>query len=194
MTVPAIPGLCYVPGYLDSHWHDALLASVDAEPWRAFGERRAQIHGYSYDYRQGGVYRIGDLPAWALDVGARLDRDGLTPHMADQLIANEYQPGQGIPAHVDAPVFTDTIVALSLGSTCVMEFTNAESGGKEQLLLEPMSALVVAGEARSLWQHSIPARAADPWMGGELPRARRVSLTFRRMLVHAARVDAFSLR
>jgi len=102
------------------------------------------------------------------------------PDLADQLIVNDYAAGQGIPAHVDAPLFTDTIVSISLGSGCVIEFTK-ESGAREEQFLEPMSALVIAGEARSEWKHAIPARASDSWDGRDGPRARRVSLTFRKM-------------
>jgi hypothetical protein len=60
---PAIPGLRYVPDYLDQDDHDRLLAAADAEAWRYLGERRVQAHGYSYDITKGGVYRLGELPA-----------------------------------------------------------------------------------------------------------------------------------
>lgn len=41
----------------------------------------------------------------------------------DQLIINEYTPGQGINPHIDNPtLFSSPIVSLSLGSDCVMEF------------------------------------------------------------------------
>jgi alkylated DNA repair dioxygenase AlkB len=50
------------------------------------------------------------------------------------------------------------------------------------VLLEPRSAVVLAGKARQEWQHAIPARTEDEWVGRTLPRARRVSLTFRKML------------
>ena len=176
-----IDGLRYVPGYIDAVAHYALLAAIDAGPWRDFGERRAQIYGYSYHYTKGGVYRVEDLPPWAHEIAARLERDGLMPTIADQLIVNDYAAGQGIPAHVDAPIFTDTIVSVSLGSTCMMEFSN-DGGDVEQQFLEPMSALVIAGEARHVWTHSIPGRTADEWRGREWQRARRVSLTFRRLL------------
>ena len=175
-----ISGLRYLPGYLDAHEHYALLAAVDAGPWRDFGERRAQIYGYSYHYLKGGVFRVEDLPPWAHDLAVRLERDGLMPELADQLIVNEYATGQGIPSHVDAPLLTDTIISVSLSSSCVMEFTD-ESGRAEQQFLEPMSALVIAGEARSQWKHAIPPRAHDTWLGREWPRGRRVSLTFRKM-------------
>ena len=176
-----ISGLRYLPGYLDAHEHDALLAAVDAGPWRDFGERRAQIYGYSFHYTKGGIYRVEDLPPWAQDLAARFERDGLMLELADQLIVNEYQPGRGIPAHVDAPLFDDTIISVSLGSSCVMEFSN-DSGEVEQQFLEPMSALVIEGEARHEWKHSIPGRTADEWQGRQCPRTRRVSLTFRKLL------------
>jgi alkylated DNA repair dioxygenase AlkB len=106
------------------------------------------------------------------------------PTVADQLIVNDYAAGQGIPAHVDAPIFTDTIVSVSLGSSCMMEFTRAradETGRPEPQFLEPMSALVIGGEARHQWKHAIPERMADQWLGRSWPRSRRVSLTFRTM-------------
>ncbi|HWN85441.1 MAG TPA: alpha-ketoglutarate-dependent dioxygenase AlkB, partial [Vicinamibacterales bacterium] len=90
-------------------------------------------------------------------------------------------PGEGIRPHVDAPVFADVIVGVTLGSTCVMEFARA-GHPTQRVLLEPRSAVVLAGEVRQEWQHAIPARTGDEWEGLTLPRARRVSLTFRKML------------
>jgi alkylated DNA repair dioxygenase AlkB len=176
-----IPGLRYVAEYLDAVTHESLLSSIDAGAWRDFGERRAQIYGYSYHYTKGGLYRVEDLPPWVEDLSARFVRDGLMPDAADQLIVNDYASGQGIPAHVDAPLFADTIISVSLGSSCVREFTN-EDGAAEEHFLEPRSALVIGGVARHEWKHSIPSRLVDSWQGREWPRGRRVSLTFRKVL------------
>jgi hypothetical protein len=178
----SIPGLRYVPEYLDQRTHDRLLADADAQPWQPAGDRRVQIYGYSYHHTKGGMYRIGDLPAWAADIARGLWRDGLMPHPPDQMIANDYEPGAGIFPHVDAAAFDDTIVSLSLGSTCVMQFTANASGRMEELLLEPRSALVLSGEARHAWKHLIPPRLEDVWLNQTLMRSRRVSMTFRRML------------
>lgn len=39
----------------------------------------------------------------------------------NQLIINEYNPGQGINPHIDNPIlFSSPIVSLSLGSDCIM--------------------------------------------------------------------------
>ena len=177
-----VPGLRYLPDYLDRDIQTRVLAAADSQPWQQSGGRSVQIYGYSYHHLKGGIYRLGDLPAWALDVAARIQRDGLMPHLADQMIVNAYQAGAGISAHIDLSAFDDAIVAISLGSTCVMQFAEKASGREEELLIEPGSALVLSGEVRSRWTHAIPARTSDLWHNRELVRRRRVSLTFRRML------------
>jgi alkylated DNA repair dioxygenase AlkB len=176
-----IDGLRYVPDYLGAGEHDRVLATVSGLGWQEVGGRRIQFYGYWYDHAKGGVYRVGHLPAWAAGLAARLRRDGLSPHVADQLIVTEYQPGEGIRPHVDAPVFADVIVSVALGSACVMEFAR-HGQASLALFLEPRSAMVLSGEARHDWQHAIPARAEDDWEGRTRPRTRRVSLTFRKML------------
>ena len=179
-----VPGLRYVPGYLESDVQDRLLAVIDEQPWHDIsGQRRIQFYGYWSNPAKGGLYRVGDLPGWASEIAARLEHDKLMPYPADQLIVTEYQPGQGLRPHVDAPVFEGVIVGLTLGSTCIMELTHQERS--EQILLEPGSAVVFSGEARDRWQHAIPSRAADVWMGRTLHRSRRVSLTYRKMLAAA---------
>ena len=178
----AISGLRYVADYLAPDAHDALLATVEEQPWQPFIGRRVQVYGYTYHHTSGGIYRIGDLPAWAGELTAALVRDGLMPSVPDQLIVNEYPPGTGIPAHVDHIAFEDTIVSITLGCGCVMDLARPVSGESESVFLEPRSALVLSGEARQRWTHAIPAREADIWQGVERPRGRRVSLTFRTML------------
>ena len=178
----AISGLRYVPAYLDPASHDQLLGAVNTTSWRHDpGGRGFQIYGYSY-HLKGGIHRVDDLPGWAADLGKRLWHDGLMPYVPDQLIANEYPAGTGIFPHVDAPFFDDTVVSVSLGSSCVMLFTESATGRVEEMFLEPRSALVIASEARDKWKHSIPPRPSDTWMDQIVSRGTRVSLTFRRMM------------
>ena len=84
---------------------------------------------------------------------------GWFPDAPDQLIVNEYQPGQGIAAHVDCvPCFGDTIASVSLLSPCAMKFRHLGTGRTSQLILVPESALIMSGQARLDWTHEIPAR------------------------------------
>ena len=107
------------------------------------------------------------------------------PEVADQVIVNEYLPGQGISAHIDCePCFKDTIVSMSLASNCIMYFTNeSDRTLKIPVLLEPRSIVVLTRQARYEWMHSITARRYDEWEGIRLERGRRVSLTFRKVIV-----------
>lgn len=174
-----IPGLRYVPDYIDAEAHDRLLSAVDSHIWLTSVDHRVQVHGYHYSHRTQEAYRIGELPAWAVPLARQLHRDGLIAMIPNQLVANEYQPGAGFYDHVDQAVFGDVIISVSLASTCSVRFTRAESDACQELLLEPKSVLVLSGEARCHWKHGIPARSSDVWRGRTYLRSRRVSLTFR---------------
>ena len=176
---PEIAGLRYVPEYIDASTHDDLIEMVSARPWMDVpGQRRMQFYGYTYDYSSRSITRSGKLPPWAARVAEKIQRDGLSPQTPVQLSVIEYSPGQGIFTHVDAEVFSDVIV-ISLLSPCVMDFSDSKSDATASLLLEPRSALVLAGDARYRWQHGISTRPSDEWNGATSQRARRISLTFR---------------
>jgi alkylated DNA repair dioxygenase AlkB len=126
--------------------------------------------------------RIGELPGWATELGRQLVERGLLPELPDQVIVNKYEPGQGIKDHVDCePCFTDTIASLSLGSKCVMNFTEKSTKRVIPVLLEPRSLVVMTGPARYEWTHGIPPRKSDEFQGRSFKRSRRVSLTFRKV-------------
>jgi alkylated DNA repair dioxygenase AlkB len=180
MTQP-VPGLRYVPDYLESATHDRVLDVVDVEPWLTSTDHRVQIYGYGYSHAKRAAHQVRDLPDWASELAQQLCRDGIVPAVPDQLVINDYPPGTGIFPHVDQAVFGQTVASLSLASSCVMQFTHAESAQVERLLLEPRSVLILSGEARWAWRHEIPARLIDEWEGQQRPRSRRVSLTFRIM-------------
>ena len=183
---PPVPGLIYVAAYLSLDEQAALAATVDALPWLADLKRRVQHYGYRYDYKSRAIDRsmfLGPLPGWAAALAERLHRDGYAPVCPDQLIVNEYQPGQGIAPHVDClPCFGDTIISISLGSPCVMEYTHIGGGDNVPLALQPGSMVAMQGAARTAWKHGIPARKSDVVGGETITRGRRISLTFRQVL------------
>jgi alkylated DNA repair dioxygenase AlkB len=185
--LPDIPGLQYVPDYLDRATHDSLLTAADLDPWLMSVDHGVRIYGYRYSRANRAAFRIGKLPPCVGELAVRLCRDGFLPKVPDQMVANDYPPGSGIFAHVDPAVFGDVVASVSLGSTCIMRFSHRESDRSEELLLEPRSVLVLSGDARWAWQHEIPARVVDTWQGTEVPRSRRVSLTFRVMPAGLAR-------
>ncbi|MGP4667719.1 alpha-ketoglutarate-dependent dioxygenase AlkB [Agrobacterium pusense] len=113
----------------------------------------------------------------------RLVKDGYCENLPDQVIANEYLPGQGISAHVDCvPCFDDMIVSISLLSACEMVFRDLHGPGTCGVVLHPRSGLLLMGSGRYDWTHEIPARKSDIVNGVKTVRSRRISLTFRKVI------------
>lgn len=181
----AISGLDVVPSFLTPDEQAALGLVIDQQPWLADLKRRVQHYGYRYNYSQRNVDAafLGPLPAWAAPLAQRLHQENYTPTLPDQLIINEYEPGQGIASHVDCvPCFDSVILSVSLLSACVMLFTHTASQAQMPVLLEPGSLLVMRGEARYGWKHGIAPRKSDLYQGRKIVRGRRLSLTFRKVL------------
>lgn len=181
-----IPGLQLIPNFVSAEQERELLATIDGSPWRDDLERRVQHYGWVYDYKRRAVddsMFLGPLPSWALELAARLRDADYMAATADQLIVNEYVPGQGIAKHVDCkPCFGPVVASLSLGSATTMVLQRGRAPEKLELRLPTRSLLVLADDARYLWSHMIPARQSDVVDGVRRARARRVSLTFRTVL------------
>jgi alkylated DNA repair dioxygenase AlkB len=145
-------------------------------------KRRVVRFGVNYDINTSELTDAQPIPEYLLGIRARaaefagLSRAGSSTRSpsgagvtAPELSANdlvqamisEYSPGTPIGWHRDAPQF-GIIIGISLASACRMRLkpysSNGESRGKVlSLRLEPRSIYVMKGEARSAWQHSIPA-------------------------------------
>ena len=198
----AVPGLVYQQDFVDEEHERRLAEWIDQQPWRTELSRRVQHYGWRYSYRGKRVdpsMRLGALPAELADLAQRLVDEGLLPQLPDQVIVNEYNAGQGISPHVDAPSFDDGIATLSLLDSWEMVFhppaknaptsSGPASGkpvglGKVPKLLERRSVAVMHGEARHEWKHEIAKRKREPAICGKRKwrqRSRRLSLTFRKV-------------
>lgn len=181
LETPAVPGLVFVENFVTFQEEQELVNNIDAEDWvEAFPgkttSRRVQHYGFKYDYKQRTVKPTEEMPEWAIDVATKIDADA----EFDQLIVNEYLPGQGITAHTDAKCFGPKIASLSLGSHCVMRFTKGTQ--TIDVYLPRRSLVVLTGPARTQWKHQILFRKEDPHpLDPErtLARSRRVSVTLR---------------
>ncbi len=135
--------------------------------------RTVRHYGYDYDYEHYG--RV--VPAEPLPAGLEWLRDrcaafaGLAAEELVQALVSRYPPGAPIGWHRDAPMFGAKVHGLSLGAMCVMRFQRKTTDGVREtarIALEPRSGYVLAGKARTSWQHSIPPT-----------KELRYSLTFR---------------
>jgi alkylated DNA repair dioxygenase AlkB len=184
----AISGLSLLADFIMDAEELELLSVIDQQPWLADLQRRVQHYGYRYDYTARQVTAnlyLGVLPEWLQSLATRLHCEGLFATVPDQVIVNEYQPGQGIAAHVDCiTCFGATIASLTLCSGCLMDFTHSNTAQKTSLFLPPRSLLLLQGDARYRWQHGIAKRKSDVVDGVKMQRGRRVSLTFRNVTLH----------
>jgi alkylated DNA repair dioxygenase AlkB len=182
VNLPKLEGLLLMNDVISREMEIGLISNIDQETWSSIGpenSRRVQQYGFTYVHKALG---LSEEPARPLPDYLSPAITALATHLKEfvpnQLIVNEYVPGQGIGFHVDeTSVFGDTIAILSLGSGIAMRFKRGEETG--ELYLTPRSLLVLKDEARYEWQHGISRARFDVVNGVRVPRERRVSLTFR---------------
>lgn len=98
--------------------------------------------------------------------------------MIEQVIVNEYLPGQGISTHIDHPGFGPTVCTISLLDDWEMDFS-LDWKSKIPALLQRGSCVLLTRDSRSVWQHGITPRKSEFLAGGRRTRQPRLSLTFR---------------
>jgi DNA oxidative demethylase len=167
-----IEGLVYRPDFLSREEEGELLTrlgTLELRPIVMRGQtarRTARHFGFDYDYERYGRLVPGEpLPGWLEPLRARCaELAGAAPQELAQALVQRYPPGATIGWHRDAPMF-GTVAGVSLGSACRMRFRRGKEGGRatEELLLEPRSAYVLSGPARTQWQHSIPPTSDERW-------------------------------
>ena len=183
-SLPNLSGMRLIENWISDKEAKLLLEDqIDNQIWDTTLKRRVQHYGYEYNYTYPNTKHIGQLPLWIASYAQKLYLDRVfTEKVPNQIIINEYLPGQGIASHVDCvPCFGDTIASLSLGSGCIMNISD-KSGKTLDLYLKPNSLLVLKGASRYECSHGIIARRNDVIDGKRVPRQRRVSVTFRRVI------------
>lgn len=153
-----------------------LVASFQDLPFKAyehlgyFGNRRIAGFGWRQD-EAGRMVETGeaipDLLLPLLDKVAAFT--GLAPESFRHALVTEYSPGAGIGWHRDRPPAV-AITGVSLLSPCHFRLRRktGDRWDRASIIAAPRSAYLMAGAARSDWQHSIPAL-----------EALRYSVTFR---------------
>ena len=185
--ISAVPGLKFLEDFLTPEEQAYCVERVDAadNQWRSDLSRRVQHYGWRYDYKARAItpdMHIGALPDWLAQLAQRLyDETGLFDQVPEQVIVNEYQPGQGIATHIDHPGFGPTVCTISLLDDWEMDFSENWKD-KTPALLTRGSCVLLTDSSRSTWQHGIAPRKSESLENGRRDRKRRLSLTFRTVL------------
>ena len=170
-------GLVYTSELVSEEDERALLRQLEQLEFHEIrmhgvvAKRTARHFGLDYDYERRGVLTgVDPIPDWLLRVRkAAAELAGVPPDDLVEALVQDYPEGAPIGWHRDAPMF-GTVVGVSLLSSARMRFRR-DRGGERQLFelqLEPRSGYVLAGPARTAWQHHVPPA-----------KQRRYSITFR---------------
>lgn len=183
-----IPDLIYFPEFITEEQESNLIETIESQEWLNDLKRRVQHYGFKYDYTARNIdnsMKIGDIPSWLEEYSNLLFQKKLLPKIADQVIINEYQPGQGISSHIDCiPCFEESIACISLGSKVCMEFIHSKTNEIHNIILNPRSVFILTGDARYIWKHGIRSRKTDMIDGVKISRNRRMSITFRNVILN----------
>ena len=158
-------GFLYRDGFLTEAEEAELLRIFRGIEFAAYdyhgylAKRRIARYGVNYELNTRQPDETAPpIPEFLLGIRARAAEVAEVP--ADHLVhamVSEYSVGTPIGWHRDAPQF-GAIVGISLASSCRMRLKPYHGPGKVlSLMIEPRSIYVIKGEARSKWQHRIPA-------------------------------------
>jgi alkylated DNA repair dioxygenase AlkB len=180
---PAMPeGFSYRPDFISPAEEAALLARMDGLAFAPFefhgyeGKRAVVYFGWSYDFSAGRLERADAIPTFLLPLRDRAAAfAGLAPGEFVHALINKYEPGAPIGWHRDRPQFAE-VVGVSLAASAHFRMRRRTQTGFERsaMTVEPRSAYLLRGPARSEWEHSIPPSPA-----------LRYSITFRNLTTAA---------
>jgi alkylated DNA repair dioxygenase AlkB len=162
-------GFRYRADVLTAHQEAALIERFEGLPFKEFefhgflGKRRIVSYGWKYDYSAQQALRSEDIPDFLLPVREAAARfAGMEPSAFQQVLLTEYRPGASIGWHRDKAVFGE-VIGLSLASPCLFRFRRKRTSAsgtnwqRANVTIEPRSAYLLQGPARTVWEHSIPA-------------------------------------
>jgi DNA oxidative demethylase len=139
----------------------AVLGSLRFDPIVLHGQaarRTARHYGLDYDYEARTPQPGEPVPEWLEPVrGRAAGLAGFEPEELVEVLVQRYPAGSTIGWHRDAPAF-GTVVGVSLAGSARLRFQRGKGDARRvwEVLVEPRSGYVLAGEARTSWQHSIP--------------------------------------
>jgi alkylated DNA repair dioxygenase AlkB len=176
-------GFHYQAEVLPIDEEQVLVARVQKLPLKEFefhgyvGKRRTFSYGWHYDFGEEKLQPADEIPEFLRKLRERAAIfAGLTPNDLPHALVTEYGPGAAIGWHRDKGVFDD-VVGISLLSSCNFRLRRKTAAGWERYsqIIEPRSAYLLRGAARTEWEHSIPG-----------VESLRYSITFRSLRFRSA--------
>ncbi|MFC1226214.1 alpha-ketoglutarate-dependent dioxygenase AlkB [Pedobacter sp. BG31] len=178
-----VPGFLIYPDFISEALEQQLIAEIDAQPWMVDYARRLQYYGFRNEL-EAPYALIGiplPIPPAISKVAQKIFTEKNLEHAPDQVIINEYQPGEGIRPHKDRNYYENQICGLNLASGYIMRFTKVKGGEVVDIEIPVRSLYIMQDDARKKWNHGIPPRKKDLINGVIRHRGRRLSITYRKV-------------
>ncbi|XP_018574432.1 alpha-ketoglutarate-dependent dioxygenase alkB homolog 6 [Anoplophora glabripennis] len=191
------PSIYYISNFITRDEESHIIKNVYSAPkpkWTFLSNRRLQDYG-GIPHEKGMIPE--KIPSWLQVYMNKIDELNLFEgKKVNQVLINEYLPGQGIMPHTDGPIFSPIITTITCGSHTILEFwENSECRTKVcDLLLERCSLVIIKNDMYSKYLHSISEVATDVisstyanlcncgikyFINDALKRETRVSVTIR---------------
>ncbi|XP_045465810.1 alpha-ketoglutarate-dependent dioxygenase alkB homolog 6 [Harmonia axyridis] len=187
----------YIPNFISVEEENEILKNVYSAPkpkWTYLSNRRLQDYG-GVPHKRGMIPE--KIPHWLNKYMDRIRNLGVFEGtLPNQVLVNEYMPGQGIMPHLDGPLFHPIVTTISCGSHTILNFLNNDVIRNKvcELLLERCSLVIIKNDMYTKYLHSIDEKESDTIsnkcinleqcsrkfkIGENLKRQTRVSVTIR---------------
>lgn len=190
LQVKDINGLFIIPNVFDFESNKSIINLIESNR----GNKCNQIHladefGWKFlpkeiktksDYLGKPIWldKIWDVISRSLHTNIKSIQTFKPIERYDHVLINHYEVGDGCKSHTDDLEFWDDwVCGVSFGSGCIMNMRlNSQS---HNIFLPIGSIYLLVGDARYKWKHGIEYSSSDLVYGDEIPRTKRISITFR---------------
>jgi alkylated DNA repair dioxygenase AlkB len=157
-------GLRYLPDFLSEQEERVLVDELSRLHFRELHmhgvvARRTVVHyGWDYGYESWQLTPAPPVPPFLEPLRDRCAAiAGLDPSEIEEALVSRYPPGASIGWHRDAPMFGPCVIGVSLLGAARMRFRREVDGTYQTAALDlaPRSLYLLAGAARSSWQHTL---------------------------------------
>jgi len=160
----AVQGFWYMADVLTAAEERQLLANLAEEPYAPIAMRGQTTRREIVSYGRAFAPYVGTLPpappipTYLHGVRRKLARlVGIAPGPLVQSLITRYPQGASIGWHRDHSDFGDTVLVLSLAGTAILDLRSGDTVSRTRV--EPRSLYVLAGAARTSYEHRVVARA-----------------------------------
>ncbi|XP_071945444.1 alpha-ketoglutarate-dependent dioxygenase alkB homolog 4-like [Antedon mediterranea] len=182
------PGVCIIPEFVTTHEEKLIVDEIDCSQWKeSQSGRLKQDYGPKVNFKKKKVrmQQFTGLPAFSSDLYKRMiSLETLKTFIPVELCNLDYDPSRGSaidPHFDDFWLWGERLVTLNLLSDSYLAMTidysdeRTDASLQNTLVRIPLlqrSLVVLQGDARHIWKHSIPRGAIV---------SRRVAITWREL-------------